>query len=236
LALKGANPVKFGLLDSTMAFDSKVELEEAVQAFCEHLFDSAHFTKTHTGSAPPANAENVCHSVRVSCPRAEVSAFAAWKFHVDHCSPDKGWNKPIVRRCMFETEMAMPSALSIVLVSRVDEVLIAKVEFCEMKFETLLRKLRMTFKNVKSLLPPRKAMGNPKQLLHTVSPWHLIMMLRKIKEVVPPRRSHDCFLKCAFCSAWPAAPESITDLTHDRRFHSKELDVLQFYRGLNPII
>jgi hypothetical protein len=111
----------------------------------------------------------------------------------------KDLNKPILCCYIFETEIAMPSALSLVPVSRMEEVLITKVEDCEMKVGTLIEELRGAFRNVNSSCRPRK------RALCRV-------LLRKIKEAVPSRRPHCSFLK-GHSSAYGRGA-SITELIH----------------------
>jgi hypothetical protein len=99
---------------------------------------------------------NICQICPVKCVARELARLEAHTFIRDVIGTDQGWNQPMVRRYVFQTESALPSCVAVAQVASYTMTEIAKVQYFEDKLTSFRTKLQITVDNIGAVMPPKQ--------------------------------------------------------------------------------
>jgi hypothetical protein len=159
--------------------------------------------------------QNMCQMVYVKPDRQQLLQMNASVFRKDVLDVDAGWDKPIVRRYLFETETPLPGCSSVVNVKSVETTTIVKAEYYRDKLTKFRDRFNAAIVSIEAVLPPPKMAKTWGKSISGVGPSAILKFIKKISEAQPKTHPYYCLVKSVLEGANEESPAPIEKLIGD---------------------
>jgi hypothetical protein len=165
--------------------------------------------------APPR--QNMCQIVYVKPDRQQLLQMNATTFRKDVLGIDAGWDKPIVRRYLFETDAPLPGCSSLVHVKSSETITILKSAYYRDKLTKFRDCFAEVIENIEAVLPPAKMAKTWGKSISGVSASPIVRFMRKIADAQPKSHPYYCLVRSVLSGEKDESPAPIAALIQEIR-------------------